>query len=203
MNKDVKNYTWGLDIRRYEQFCHYSDVYTDTQIEEIKRLGDNLESDDAYIEANGVEKKSPRLNKEVRDSIVSFMHTTTENVWLFRSLTDIIKAANDTFFGFDINSIESLQYTVYNEGGFYGKHIDILNSTSKSGVRKLSFSMQLTDEEEYDGGDLIISNSKNVAISRNKGTITFFPSYTPHEVLPVTRGVRKALVGWILGPNFK
>jgi len=203
MNIDVKNYTWGLDIRKYEQYCFYSGVYTDTQIEEIKRLGDNLESEDAYIEANGVEKKSSRLNKEVRESIVSFMHITTENQWLFRSLTDIIKSANDTFFEFDINSIESLQYTVYNKGGFYAKHIDILNSTGKSGIRKLSFSLQLTDEEEYDGGDLVISNSKNVVISKNKGSITFFPSYTPHEVLPVTRGVRKALVGWILGPNFK
>ena len=203
MNKDVRNYTWSLDIRRYEQYCYYTNVFTDVQIEEIKKLGDTLEGKDASIESAGIEKNTAGVNKEVRNSIISFMPITEENEWLFRSLTDIISTANKAYFGFDLNSIETLQYTVYNEGGFYDKHIDILNSTSSSGVRKLSFSLQLTDEEEYEGGDLIISNAKDVAISRNKGTITFFPSYTPHEVLPVTSGVRKALVGWIIGPNFK
>ena len=203
MNKDIREYTWSLDIKQYEQYCYYSNVFTDVQIEEIKKIGDALEGQNATIEFEGIEKNIKTVDKEYRNSITSFMPITTDSEWLFRSLTDIITTANKTYFGFDINSIESLQYTVYNEGGFYNKHIDILNSTSASGVRKLSFSLQLTDEEDYEGGDLIISNAKDVVMLRNKGTITFFPSYTPHEVLPVTSGVRKALVGWIIGPNFK
>jgi len=31
----------------------------------------------------------------------------------------------------------------------------------------------------------------------------FFPSYTLHEVTPVTKGTRYTLVGWVHGPAFK
>ena len=34
-------------------------------------------------------------------------------------------------------------------------------------------------------------------------TITFFPSYTLHDVTAITKGTRKALVGWVLGPRWK
>ena len=30
-----------------------------------------------------------------------------------------------------------------------------------------------------------------------------FPSTMLHEVTPVTRGVRRSLVGWVLGPRLK
>lgn len=33
--------------------------------------------------------------------------------------------------------------------------------------------------------------------------LTAFPSYTMHRVTPVTRGVRKALVAWVNGPDFR
>ena len=70
--------------------------------------------------------------------------------------------------------------------------------------RKLSFTLQLTDPSEYEGGQTMIHNAKEPwAIPQTKGTITFFPSYTLHEVLPVTKGTRKALVGWVHGPRLK
>ena len=201
MKKDFIDYTWGLDVMQYSQYVEYSNVFTDSQIEEIKQLGDGLEGKVAEI---GLKENGYRVHKETRDSIISFIPASAENQWLFRTLTDVIMAANKTFFRFDINSIEVLQYTNYYEGGFYRQHIDITSNAGSTGIRKLSFSLQLTDEEDYVGGNLIILNSKEgVAVSRKKGSITFFPSYTPHEVLPVTRGVRKALVGWVMGPNFK
>ena len=39
-------------------------------------------------------------------------------------------------------------------------------------------------------------------MNREQGTIIVFPSFIPHEVQPVTKGERDALVGWITGSNF-
>ena len=36
-----------------------------------------------------------------------------------------------------------------------------------------------------------------------KGSIIFFPSFMPHQVAPVTEGVRYSLVAWFVGPPFK
>jgi PKHD-type hydroxylase len=38
---------------------------------------------------------------------------------------------------------------------------------------------------------------------KQKGTIAFFDSRTPHRVKKVKSGVRKSLVGWVIGPRFR
>jgi PKHD-type hydroxylase len=71
--------------------------------------------------------------------------------------------------------------------------------------RKLSFSVQLSDDADYVGGDLrfhYIKNQPEVA-PKEKGKVIFFPSWMVHDVTPVTQGTRRSLVGWVNGPNFK
>ena len=63
-------------------------------------------------------------------------------------------------------------------------------------VRVLSVSVQLTSENEYDGGSLQIGM---LNMSKVQGTAVVFPSYQVHKVYPVTRGLRKSLVAWIVG----
>jgi PKHD-type hydroxylase len=63
--------------------------------------------------------------------------------------------------------------------------------------------MQLTDPSEYEGGNLEILTRANPDIVRKElGLIAFFPSWTLHQVTPVTRGERQTLVTWATGPNF-
>jgi predicted 2-oxoglutarate/Fe(II)-dependent dioxygenase YbiX len=33
--------------------------------------------------------------------------------------------------------------------------------------------------------------------------MTLFPSFTVHEVKPVTKGIRYSLVGWVVGEKLK
>lgn len=70
-------------------------------------------------------------------------------------------------------------------------------------VRKISFSIQLTNPTEYDGGDLEFMPAITDKKIRDQGTMTIFPSYKVHRVSPVTRGVRHVIVGWIYGPDFR
>ena len=46
-------------------------------------------------------------------------------------------------------------------------------------------------------------NNKIYIAPRQRGAIILFDSRTKHRVLKVTKGVRKSIVGWVLGPRWK
>ena len=72
-------------------------------------------------------------------------------------------------------------------------------------VRKLSFSLQLSDPDDYEGGNvqLLDESNRSYIAPRNRGTIILFDSRTQHRVLKVTKGVRRSIVGWVVGPRWK
>ena len=60
--------------------------------------------------------------------------------------------------------------------------------------------MNLNDE--YEGGDLVFRDQKNLEIKRLKltaGSIIFFPSnfMYPHSIEPITKGTRYSIVAWL------
>jgi len=90
----------------------------------------------------------------------------------------------------------------------YIKHNDHLEWHNDIGcypynLRKISFSINLNDPSEYEGGNLEFAHLEGKLFSKNKGSITFFPSMLTHRVTPVTKGIRKMVFGFIEGPPFK
>lgn len=139
---------------------------------------------------------------KIRKSNICFL-TDSEFNWVYDKLIIAIKHVNSTNYNKTLYGVEPLQYSEYdsNYRGFYGVHVDDNVNDVISGMnRKLSFTLQLSKEDEYTGGDVII-HSNNIIASRSYGSITFFDSLIPHEVTPVTSGFRKSLVGWVLGPR--
>ena len=69
-------------------------------------------------------------------------------------------------------------------------------------VRKLSFAMQLSDPDDYEGGNvqLLDEAGNSYIVPRKRGTIVLFDSRTQHRVLKVTKGTRKSIVGWTVDP---
>jgi PKHD-type hydroxylase len=64
--------------------------------------------------------------------------------------------------------------------------------------------MQLSDPSEYEGGDLLLhTGDEPIVINKQKGMLVMFPSYTLHEVTPVTKGERYSLVAWVHGPKLR
>ena len=80
----------------------------------------------------------------------------------------------------------------------YGDEIKLKSETEED-------LMDETNPDEYDGGELQIEDPLGAVMSapRTKGTLIFFDSRTRHRVSKVSRGLRKSLVGWVLGPKFK
>jgi PKHD-type hydroxylase len=146
-----------------------------------------------------------RTDPNVRSTDITFFNSLDEsNEWIYKRLTDSIININQRFWNFDLTRIETLQYSVYNKGQFYRNHIDAMYTTAGRASRKLSFSVQLSSPDEYEGGELLFKLGPDDQKAKNeKGTIIFFPSYVLHEVTTITKGTRRALVGWVTGPAFK
>lgn len=151
--------------------------------------------------------------------------------WMGGFVWHYITLANNHNFHFDITCIENhtMQYTVYEKGSFYNWHMDggtELTIETSSGsqawmkdprkliddnilknnnlVRKLSFVVQLTPSNEYEGGELQIDTGNGTFTgSKEQGAIIFFDSRTRHRVTEITSGVRRSLVGWVVGPEWK
>ena len=78
-------------------------------------------------------------------------------------------------------------------------------------VRKLSMTLNLTDPDDYKGGDLKFDFGPHAGRGRFKtckeirprGSIIIFPSFIHHQVTPVTSGTRYSLVIWSLGKPFR
>ena len=74
-------------------------------------------------------------------------------------------------------------------------------------IRKLSFTILLNDEFEGGNFDIwhghpISEKSEVKSYALKKGEMIVFPSHTWHKVNKVTSGVRKALVGWLVGKQW-
>ena len=151
----------------------------------------------------GLIRGKTRGESDVRDSKISWLYPTDNLDWVFRRVTDIALNLNERFFKFDLFGInEGFQFTNYEApSGKYGKHVD---RGMNMAVRKLSISIQLTNPEEYEGGELYLyQGDKGDLMDKTQGTLILFPSYVLHEVMPVTKGTRNSLVTWVTGKQFK
>jgi len=144
----------------------------------------------------------------IRRSDIGWFSPEGDQQWLFQRIRDCINDINRNWFGYDLLGFEGIQFTKYSlksgaSGDYYQAHKDTKLHPSGT-IRKLSFTIQLCDGDTYDGGEVVLYDSfkHSAKLSRTLGSISFFPSYTIHEVTPLTRGVRYSLVGWACGPAF-
>jgi len=100
------------------------------------------------------------------------------------------------------------QVKLRKDGGLPENYTENKNLIGK--VRKLSFTLNLTEPETYDGGNLMFDFGKHGENEfyeckeiRPQGSIVVFPSFVYHCVTPVTKGTRYSLVNWMSGKPFK
>ncbi len=141
---------------------------------------------------------------DVRRAKVSSLHRRGGFGWVYSRLWKAVQQANRDYFGFDIEGFDrGIQLIRYDGGGedHYDWHMDLGPSSTR---RKVSVVMQLSDENDYEGGDLmLLYGHKPRKGSRARGDLIAFPSFVMHKVTPVTAGTRFSLVAWFVGPEFK
>lgn len=195
--------SWWLDVpHKDELWCYSKGLFSPEECKTIIEIGNDPELVSIGPGIVGGSNDG-KVNEEVRKSSIGWFPVHEKTVWIFQRLTDAINNINKNFYNYDLTHIENLQFTVYKEdSNFYGKHIDAMYETNAS--RKLSLSVQLTDPEEYTGGEFKLYTGDNPhELPKDQGICLFFPSWSLHEVAPVTRGTRYALVTWVCGPRFR
>jgi PKHD-type hydroxylase len=89
-------------------------------------------------------------------------------------------------------------YNHYDGGMTYGSHVDsaiLFNGRMRA---DLSFTIFLSDPNEYDGGELVLQTSAGETRVKNAaGDMVLYPTTALHYVEPVRRGSRLAAVSWI------
>lgn len=97
------------------------------------------------------------------------------------------------------------RFNRYAGGGEYGDHVDgavmsvaVAGQASISLRTDISCTLFLSDPEDYDGGELVVSDTYGEhEIKLQAGDAILYPSSSVHRVMPVTRGARLASFFWI------
>lgn len=162
---------------------------------EGKELISNREMNDVY-------------DKNIRSSEIYWMKEEGDEDELMPIYTDVtykMRQINDCMWKYRVNGWEPFQYSQYDESysGHFNWHIDVHPkfNVDDPDPRKISFSVGLSNINDYDGGDFMIKIDRNEKVFKlDRGDVIAFPSWMLHKVSPVIKGLRRTLVGWGNGP---
>jgi PKHD-type hydroxylase len=207
---NLKNIYWMFESALSKEFCN-----------DLIKLADSKEKKEALIGNFSKKEKITKSDlKEIhkkRNSQVTWLN----DKWIYNQIIPFIHKANENAgWNFQFDWSESCQFTRYKLKQFYDWHVDSYNEPYHNPmdlnfhgkIRKLSVTCQLSEPEDYKGGELefhyINEDPKKKEILKfnkpiPKGSIIVFPSFVPHRVSPVTKGKRYSLVIWSLGYPFK
>lgn len=117
------------------------------------------------------------------------------------TLTAIGLQVNHQIWQYHITHSNQSEFLMYDIHGKYETHTDTFHQKSNE-TRKLTVLAFLNDD--FEGGKFYIQNShERIYPQQTPGTVIVFPSFMPHGVEPVTKGIRYSVVTWMVGDYFK
>ncbi|MDB5740180.1 MAG: hypothetical protein JWP16_1220, partial [Alphaproteobacteria bacterium] len=142
----------------------------------------------------------------IRQTKVAWVVRDAATEAFYRRMEEVVLALNARYFRFDLSRLVTFQYAVYDGGGHFDWHKDYGRAAGEPGQepRKLTLSLQLSHGSDYDGCDLEVRGGNEIdRAPRERGALVAFPANVLHRVTPLTGGVRKSLVIWAAGPEFR
>jgi len=139
------------------------------------------------------------VDKRIRDT--SLIRTTPFQ-GVGATLTGIGLTANYKNWKFDITHSDQCEFLKYDESGHFNLHIDTILQEKTDVMRKLTVILFLNDD--FEGGKLFLQyGQEKVYPSQNAGDVIIFPSFLLHSVEPITSGIRRSIVTWLVGPSLR
>ena len=153
------------------------------------------------------EGSKDRANVDVRNNYITWLHLNNDTLWVYEKIKDLVYRANKQTWNFNITGFyEDIQYSIYDnkeEGSHYTWHMDI-GSEYPMNYRKISVSIQMSLEEEYEGAELQLNQGAGeITATKEIGSALVFPSYMLHRVTPIIKGKRESLQLWVSGIPFQ
>jgi Rps23 Pro-64 3,4-dihydroxylase Tpa1-like proline 4-hydroxylase len=163
----------------------------------LKEYVDSNEWDATYVGTGIIDRTSRNC-----DTISTSQEPILLKNYAVRKMLDdrIFKCANDAIIKYNqvfpeamIAEDSGYELLRYKEGQFYTQHTD----SFKTHPRSVSCSLMLNDD--YEGGEFgFFCGEKKYKLK--KGSVIMFPSnfMYPHEIMPVTKGVRYSIITWFI-----
>ena len=200
----------------FNDFYYFKNYFNDDQINAIHQMVVNGGYEFKKGGTGGDNQKKDQYYSNNRD--IAYVPGDKHSWWLFNELEKCVIEANIRMFQFDIQYVtDHLHYVIYptpnvpdktgqtrEQGGYLDWHMDI----GKGAVnhRKLALTVQLSDPKDYEGGVFQCwfgGGGKFIDLPREKGDVLVMPTFVMHNVSPITKGERRALVFWTGGEPFR
>jgi len=177
-------------------------LFSTEELDAMVQLGDGLAMEKAELSSGGAGYENIRSTK------VAWVPRGAETETLYCRMEEAVLHLNARFFRFDLSGLAMFQYALYGgpEGGHFDWHKDYGRDRADPGQepRKLTLSLQLSDGSDYQRVDLIAAAHLQIDTApRTRGTLIAFPANVLHQVTPIQAGIRRALVIWAVGPEFR
>jgi PKHD-type hydroxylase len=211
---DIKNFSFIPPIKkglmlpnRSGQFPGYFAIDKDT-LPELMFTAEECEkilsvTKREYASSASIGTTESNLNKKIRSAKIYLLENNEEYEWLFEKVGAVVSIVNTIHFNYQIMGItHGLQLIEYDSSdpipGHYTWHSDA--GPGEAATRKISLTAQISDPQDYEGCELTINNiGETVVGTKQRGSIHLFPSFLLHQVSPITKGKRYALVIWVHG----
>jgi predicted 2-oxoglutarate/Fe(II)-dependent dioxygenase YbiX len=177
-------------------FWHFADAMAP---EACRKLIESLEAQAQGEQAQIGMGVDGVVNKEIRDVR---RVTLPSYRGIGATMVGLGMAANHQAWKFDVTHSNQTDYLKYDKDGHYHAHVDTFMKPGDPECRKLTVLVFLNDD--FEGGRLFLQNGhEKIYPPQKAGTALVFPSFMLHGVEPVTSGIRRSIVTWMVGPWFK
>jgi len=178
-------------------------IFTPQQCQDIINMGHQQKAEEAKV---GHTKGSGEGKYDTKKRITTISWIPFSKMpQMYKIIEQSMLQANRNHFGYEGMKItEMAQFTEYPKGGFYDWHMDAdVNCHYEPPIRKISMTILLSNQSEFEGGDLEFMAEGNKLPQLLQGQAVYFCSLIRHRVAKVKRGIRRSLVMWFGGPPFK
>ena len=177
-------------------------IFTPKQCQDIINMGHQQKAEEARV--GHKDGRQGKYDTKKRITTISWIPFPAMPQ-MYKRIEASMLQANGNHFGYEgMKLTEPAQFTEYPKGGFYDWHMDAeINCHHEPPVRKISMTILLSNQSEFEGGDLEFMAEGNKPPQHLQGQAIYFCSMIRHRVNKVKKGMRRSLVMWFGGPPFK
>jgi len=178
----------------------WRDLFAPADLDRLERYCDTLKLEQARLTSGSV--------NSIRTTQVAWVTRGSDTEFLYQRMEAALLRLNAEYFRSDLSGLATFQYALYQdtESGYFDWHNDYgrLRDAPQQEPRKLTASLQLSDGASYEGCDLEVRAAHPIDVApRERGTLVAFRANALHRVTPITSGIRKSLVFWAVGPEYR
>jgi PKHD-type hydroxylase len=175
----------------------------------IKKLQEETNWVSGYEGAHIVNANEKSFDNIVKDrtfvELYAFQNTKHDYTWINDKLEPYVEMLNKQVWNFNIRGVsKDLKALKYSGSDRFDWHADY--DKGKVSTNKLTCLIQLSDESEFEGGDLHLAFTNDGEFFKTpykKGYVLIFPSIISHMVTELTAGERYIMREIISGEPFR